>query len=116
MASIREQSFEADKKLAYRALQDARQYVTDFDRTGSKARALYERLAQAANMLYPWTTDGTEAQAKKATGYRQEIMSLLSEKIGPAYRYHATRKSPAQLQREIDESLASTRRHQRTNR
>jgi len=110
------QRFEADKKFAYRALQDARQYVTDFDRTGSKAEALYERLARAANMLYPWTTDGTEAQAQKAMDYRREIMSILSDKIGPASRrafseqggtHHATKKkSPRQLDREIAEVVA----------
>ena len=111
-----EHRFEADKKFAYRALQDARQYVTDFDRTGSKAEALYERLARADRLMRPWSTDGTSVQAKKAIEYLQEITSIISEKIGPASRrefseqggtrHHATKKTPAQLQREIDEVLA----------
>ncbi len=98
-----EQRFEADKKFAYRALQDARQYVTDFDRSGSKAEALYERLARASGMMRPWSTDGTSAQSKKAIEYLNEITSILSEKIGPAARrefseqggtrHHATKKS-----------------------
>jgi len=78
--------FELDKEEAYRALQDARQYVTDFDRRGSKAEAIYERLARASAMMRPWSTDGTTAQSKKAVEYLNEIKSILSEKIGPASR------------------------------
>lgn len=128
--ATREQRFEADRKFTYRALQDARQYVTDVDRTGSKAEALYERLARANRLMYPWSTDGTEAQSKKAIEYLGEITSILSEKIGPASRRefseqggsrdhstkkraashaahaHATKKSGAQLDREIAEVLA----------
>lgn len=114
-----EQRFEADKQSAYRALQDARQYVTDFDRTGSKAKALYERLARASRMMRPWSTDGTQTQSKKAIEYLNEITSIISEKIGPASRrefreqggtHHVSRsKSPTQLDREIAQSLARTR-------
>jgi len=117
MAS-KEQRFEADKKYAYRALQDARQYVTDMDRTGSKAEALYERLSRASRMMRPWSTDGTSTQSKKAIEYLDEVTSILSEKIGPASRrefseqggarHHATKKkSPTQLDREIIQALTS---------
>jgi hypothetical protein len=112
--------FEADKKFTYRALQDARQYVTDVDRTGAKAEAIYERLAKANRLMYPWSTDGSDAQSKKAIEYIHEITSILSDKIGPASRRefreqggrrdHATKKSPAQLQREIDDTLATSLR------
>lgn len=111
-----EQRFEADTKFVYRALQDARQYVTDFDREGSKAKALYVRLDKARSLMQPWSTDGTAVQAKKAIEYLRELGSLASDKIGPASRRefreqggarnHATKKkSPAQLQREINEAL-----------
>lgn len=99
------QRFEADKKFAYRALQDARQYVTDVDHRGSKAKALYARLARARRVLEPWSTDGTSAQVKKAIEYLREITSVLSAKIGPASRRefheqdgqrdHATKKKRA---------------------
>jgi hypothetical protein len=124
--ATREQRFEADRKFTYRALQDARQYNTDVDRGGRKAEAIYERLARANRLMYPWSTDGTEAQSKKAIEYLNEITSILSEKIGPASRRefreqggsrdhstkkraahaHATKKkSGAQLDREIAEVL-----------
>ena len=73
--------FEADKKFAYRALQDARQYVTDFDRTGSKAAALYERLSRASRMMRPWSTDGTLTQRGTAIEYLKTITSILSGSI-----------------------------------
>lgn len=106
-----DQRFEADKALAYRALQDARAYVTDFDRTGKKAEAIYERLARASRLMRPWSTDGTQAQANKAIEYLHEITSILSEKIGPASRREfpeqggsrAGGKSAAQLDRECRE-------------
>lgn len=85
MATAQER-FETDKKFTYRALQDARQYVTDVDRTGAKAEALYARLAKANRLMYPWSTDGNAAQSKKAIEYIKEITSILSDKIGPASR------------------------------
>jgi hypothetical protein len=128
--ATREQRFEADKKFTYRALQDARQYVTDVDHSGRKAEAIYARLERANRLMYPWSTDGTEAQSKKAIEYLNEITSILSDKIGPASRRefreqggsrdhsmrkrgprgprvaHATKKkSGAQLDREIAEVL-----------
>ena len=120
MATAQER-FEADKKFTYRALQDARQYVTDVDRTGAKAESIYERLAKANRLMYPWSTDGNATQSKKAIEYIQEITSILSDKIGPASRRefseqggrrdHATKKSPAQLQREIDDVLGKRSSH-----
>ncbi len=78
--------FEADQLYASRALVDARGYNTDVDSTGRKAEAIYERLARAQRLMYPWSTDGTPAQAKRAIDYLQEITAILSEKIGPASR------------------------------
>lgn len=110
------QRFEADRQYAYRALQDARAYVTDTDRNGIGARAIYERLARARGMMYPWSTDGRPTESEKAIEYLREITSILSEKIGPASRCEfpeqddcadpPTKKSPAQIRREIDASLA----------
>lgn len=115
-----EQRFEADKKFAYRALQDARQYVTDFDRTGSKAEALYKRLARADSLMRPWSTDGSSAQAQKAIEYLQEITSILSEKIGPASRrefseqrdtrHHAMKKSSTAHQGRWDDGPGAWQR------
>lgn len=82
----RAKAFEADKAETYRALQDARAYVTDFDRDGKKAEAIYKRLERANRVMYPWSTDGTPAQSAKAIEYINEITSILSEKIGPASR------------------------------
>ena len=108
-----EQRFAADKQYAYRALQDARQYNTDVDHTGSKAEALYVRLSRASRLMYPWSTDGTPAQAKQANEYLAEITSILSEKVGPAsrqelseqggWRHHSTMRSSG-------ESFASVHR------
>lgn len=85
-SKTRQSVFEADWKEVYRALQDARAYVTDFDRDGRKAEALYERLARAGRLMRPWSTDGTVEQSRKAVDAIREITSLLSEKIGPASR------------------------------
>lgn len=84
--SQRALAFEADKAEVYRALQDARVYATDFDRTGKKAEALYKRLERANRLMYAWSTDGDAAQSKKAIEYIKEIGSILTHKIGPASR------------------------------
>jgi len=78
--------FEADQLYVSRALVDARGYNTDVDPAGHKAEAIYERLSRASRLMYPWSTDGTPAQMKRAVEYLHEITAILSEKIGPASR------------------------------
>lgn len=84
--SISEKRWELEKSETYRALQDARQYNTDTDRTGAKAEAIYDRLARANSVMRPWSNDGNAEQKKKANEYLTEITSILSHKIGPASR------------------------------
>ena|ERR1700750_3444457 len=111
--SIRDQRFALDKDIAYKALQDARLYVTDMDPTGVKAEKIYKKLVRASNFMRPWSTDGSAAQIKKAIEYLDEITSVLSLKIGPASRAEFPgqmgfkRKTSAQLNREIDEALST---------
>ena len=113
MSATTEQRFDADKAFAYRALQDARAYNTDIDRTGYLAKNVYKRLERASRMMRPWSTDGTAAQVKKAIEYLGEISSILSHKIGPASRREfpeqggagAKKTSPAQLNAEISAAL-----------
>lgn len=85
--SQRALAWEADRAETYRALQDARAYVTDLDRTGRQAEALYKRLERGNRVMYNWSTDRTDAaRQKKAIEYIHEITSILSHKIGPASR------------------------------
>lgn len=108
----RQEAFELDRQETYRALQDARAYNTDTDRTGKKAEAIYKRLEKANRVMYSYSTDGSPDQKKKAIEYLREITSILSEKIGPASRREfaeqggtrgiaSSRRSPAELDREI---------------
>ncbi len=113
--SITDQRFDADKQYSYRALQDARQYVTDTDPTGRKASLLYERLARASRMMRPWSTDGTPAQSRIAIEHLNEITSMLSHKIGPASRRELEGQvgrremAPGQIKRDIERVLAGRR-------
>jgi hypothetical protein len=103
--------YEADRQFTYRALQDARQYNTDTDPTGSRAEAIYKRLAKASRLMQPWSTDGTDTQSRKAVEYLDEITSILTKKIGPASRRELSAqrqlgsKTTNQLDREINEAL-----------
>jgi hypothetical protein len=112
------QRFEADQQFTYRALQDARQYNTDTDPTGSRAEAIYARLAKASRLMYPWSTDGTPGQSRKAVEDLDEITSILTEKIGPASRREFSEqgrtrrhesKTTRQLDAEIDTALTRPR-------
>lgn len=78
--------WEADWRDAYRALQDARLYVTDFDRTGQKAERIYERLDGEVRRMREWSSDGPPSEAKRATEWLREAFSILTYKIGPASR------------------------------
>ncbi len=99
MASRAQVNFVMDKADAYRALQDARAYVTDFDLKGTSAKALYTRLERAIRIMRPWSTDGDASQRKQAMDYIIDIDSILSEKIGPASR----REFPEQNGPHVDE-------------
>lgn len=114
--------FELDRAIACRALQDARAYVVDLDRSGRQAKAIYSSLERASRVMRPWSDDGShrnatgdaKAHGRKATECLREIASILSEKIGPASRrefpqQRTPKKSAAQFKREIDAALERSR-------
>lgn len=68
-------------------LAKARHYVTDFDRSGEKAEALYKQLATVERRMRAHATDSpVAARRDKAREYLEEIVSILTHKIGPASR------------------------------
>ncbi len=68
-------------------LAKARHYVIDFDRSGEKAEALYKQLATVERRMRAHATDSpVAARRDKAREYLEEIVSILTHKIGPASR------------------------------
>lgn len=68
-------------------LAKARHYVIDFDRGGEKAEALYKQLATVERRMRAHATDSpVAARRDKAREYLEEIVSILTHKIGPASR------------------------------
>ncbi len=69
----------ADLQVARDAMAKARQYVTDFDKDGKKAEAIYKLLDRAKRLMSNYSDP-------KSIEMSRDITSILSEKIGPASR------------------------------
>lgn len=84
VGAYKQGAWDADVKQYRDVMAKCRQYVTDFDKDGSKAEKLYQQLDQVLRRMRAHTSDGVDT--KKAIEYVKEAESIATHKIGPASR------------------------------